>query len=56
MNWFFYNLGNSIREAGERAWHKRRWFAGAVIYAGYFIREIAMKESARNSMRKRGMR
>jgi len=37
MSVFFYNLGTSIKDAGERAGHKRRWFAGAIISIGRFI-------------------
>ena len=40
---FFYRLGISIKDAGERAGHKRRFYAGAVIRFGYAIRDFAMK-------------
>jgi len=42
MNGFFYRLGESIREAGERAGHKRHWYAGVVVRLGFFIRDIRM--------------
>ena len=52
MKWFLYNLGVSIKDAGERAGHKRRWFAGGVVRIGYLIRDIAMKERAGGKLRK----
>jgi len=52
MKGFFYRLGDSIKDAGERAGHKRRWFAGGVIRIGYLIKGIAMKERAGGKLRK----
>ena len=31
---FFYRLGMSLKDRGERAGHMRRWYAGAVIRFG----------------------
>jgi len=42
MNVFIYRLGVAIRELGERAGHRRRWWAGAAIRLGLAIREHAM--------------
>ncbi|MDR2923461.1 MAG: hypothetical protein LBU85_08995 [Treponema sp.] len=38
---FFYRLGVSIKGFGERAGHKRRFYAGAVIRLGCAIRDMA---------------
>jgi hypothetical protein len=43
MKAFLYNLGISIKDAGERAGHKRRWYAGAVIRIGLSIRDFSMQ-------------
>ena len=40
---FIYRLGVSIKELGERAGHKRRWYAGLVIRLG-----LAIKDSVQN--------
>ena len=42
MKGFIYRMGMSIKDAGERAGHKRRWYAGAVIRLGLGIRQCAM--------------
>ena len=40
MKGFIYRLGVSIKECGERAGHKGRFYARAVIRIGIFIREL----------------
>jgi len=42
MRGFIYRLGVSIKEFGERAGHKKRFYAAAVIRAGLAIRKYAM--------------
>jgi len=42
MNGFIYRLGVAIKELGERAEHRRRWWAGAFIRLGLAIRDRAM--------------
>jgi len=43
MRGFIYRLGMSIKNAGERAGHKRRFYAGAVISLGISITSFARK-------------
>ena len=38
---FFYRLGVSIKEAGDRGGHKGRWWAGTVVRLGCAIRDFA---------------
>jgi len=40
MRGFIFRLGVSIKERGERAGHRRRFYAGAMIRVGLVIREI----------------
>jgi len=42
MSGFIYRLGASLKDAGERAGHKKHFYAGAVIRLGLAIREFAM--------------
>jgi len=42
MRGFIYRLGQSLKDHGECAGHKRRWYAGAVIRVGLSIREWAL--------------
>lgn len=48
---FFYRLGVSIKEAGERAGHKRRFYAGAAVRLGLAIRNSAMRAGPRRAAR-----
>jgi len=43
MKGFIYRLGVAIKEAGERAGHRRLFFAGAFIRLGLAVRSRAMK-------------
>jgi len=47
MNVFIYRLGVAIRELGERAGHRRRWWAGAAIRLGLAMRDRAARRRAR---------
>ena len=38
MGGFIYRLGMRIKERGERAGHKRRWYAGTLVRLGLAIR------------------
>jgi hypothetical protein len=42
MRGFIYRLGQSLKDRGECAGHKRRWYAGAMIRVGLSIRELAL--------------
>jgi len=39
---FIYRCGVALKDAGERAGHKKRPYAGAVIRLGLAIRKFAM--------------
>ena len=41
MKGFIYRLGQSLKDRGECAGHKRRWYAGAMIRVGLAIRDFA---------------
>jgi len=43
MKGFIYRLGDSLKNAGECAGHKRRFYAGALIRAGCAIRDWAAR-------------
>jgi len=43
MRGFIYRLGISLKDFGERAGHKKRFYAGAVIQLGLSIRDYARK-------------
>lgn len=43
MKGLIYRLGVRIKEAGERAGHKRRFYAGAIVRIGLAVREAALK-------------
>jgi hypothetical protein len=51
MKGFIYRLGVKIKEAGERAGHRRRFYAGAMIRAGLAVRNCVLK--ARGGMTKK---
>ena len=36
-----YNFGTSLKEAGELAGHRRKWWAGLVIAFGLALRDFA---------------
>jgi hypothetical protein len=43
MKGFIYRLGITIKEIGEKAGHKQRFFAGLIVCVGIFIRSIASR-------------
>lgn len=43
MRGFIYRLGVSVKEFGERAGHKNRFYAGWFIRRGLAIRTFALK-------------
>jgi len=43
MKGFIFRLGVSIKDAGEAAGHRRRFYAGAAIRIGLMIRGLAAK-------------
>ena len=42
MSVFICRLGTAVKEFGERAGHRRRWWAGAAIRLGLAIKGRAM--------------
>jgi len=42
MIWMIHRIGVLIKEHGERAGHRRRWWAGAAIRLGLAIKGRAM--------------
>ena len=49
MTGFLYRLGVSIKERCERAGHKNRFYAGALIRLGISIRNFAARLPIRNN-------
>ena len=43
MKGFIYRLGVSLKDFGERAGHRRRFYAGAMIRTGLAIRDFAAR-------------
>ena len=48
LEWIMYgwicNLGTAVKEAGERAWHRRLPWADTVIRIGLALRDFAMRK------------
>jgi len=40
---FFYRFGDRVKNAGEIAGHKRRFYAGALVRIGCAVRDAAAK-------------